>query len=144
MKTIAVDPGAVHIGIAISDENGTIARPLAIVQHVSRQEDARKIITLALENGCEIIVVGVPLDSQGNIGPRARTSIRLIQAIKELTDLPVKPWDESGSSKQVESAQTAMKLSKKRRARPKDDQAAAVILADYLESIISENAINHE
>ena len=144
MKTIAVDPGTVHIGIAISDETATITRPLTIVQHISRREDARKIVALALENGCGTIVVGVPLDSEGNIGPRARTSVRLIQAIQELTDLPVKSWDESGSSKQVESTQIAMKLSKKRRARPRDDQAAAVILADYLESISTEDAINHE
>lgn len=144
MKTIAVDPGTVHIGIAISDETGTITRPLTIVQHVSRMEDARKIVALALENGCGTIVVGVPLDSEGNIGPRARASIRLIQAVQELTDLPVKFWDESGSSKQVEITQTAMKLSKKRRAQPKDDQAAAIILADYLENISNENAINHE
>ena len=39
-KVLAVDWGSKRIGLAISDESQTIARPLAVLKHTSRAEDA--------------------------------------------------------------------------------------------------------
>ena len=35
-KILAVDPGEKNIGLAISDETATLARPLQVVKHISK------------------------------------------------------------------------------------------------------------
>ena len=43
MRILAVDPGQKNIGIALSDETGTIASPLTVIQHVKREIDAAQV-----------------------------------------------------------------------------------------------------
>jgi RNase H-fold protein (predicted Holliday junction resolvase) len=50
--------------------------------------------------------------------------MRLVEALRELTSLPVETWDESGSSMAVSQ--------KSRKNQPVDSQAAAFILQEYL------------
>ena len=49
-RLMAVDPGSKHIGVALSDPSGTITRPFCTIQHTSREEDAKKIVQVALQN----------------------------------------------------------------------------------------------
>ena len=41
MKILGIDHGNARIGVAISDQTGSFARPLKIVKHISRAEDPR-------------------------------------------------------------------------------------------------------
>lgn len=136
-KALAVDPGEVRIGIAISDETGTLARPLTILKHCSRPEDAQNIANLAQEHGVQTIVVGVALDSEGGTGPKARSAMRLIEAIRVVHPGLVVPWDESQSSRKAAEIRLAAGIKRKKRGKPLDDLAAAVILQDYLDRQIS-------
>jgi putative Holliday junction resolvase len=125
-RVLAVDPGEARLGMAISDPTGLIARPLLVIAHVSRQSDARRIAETAAEHSVDRIVVGVPLDQEGEAGPQARRAQRLIEAIALETDLPVEPWDESGS--------TLTAISLTRGGDGLDARAAAVILQEYLDA----------
>lgn len=125
-RILAVDPGEARIGLAISDPTRTIARPLQVLRHRSRQEDAVRILSIAEEQGAKLILVGVPYDQEGAVGPQARKALRLLEAIQALSDIPAVPWDESGSTLE------ALRL---RGADPElDARAAAVILQDYLDA----------
>ncbi len=124
MRVLAVDPGEVRIGIAISDPLGVVARPLTVLDHISRSDDAQHIIDLARQNEAEKIIVGLPLDQDGGIGHQARKSLRLIEEIRFKTNLEVIAWDESGSTETARSIKPADDLL--------DALAAAVILQDYL------------
>lgn len=132
-KALAVDPGEVRIGIAISDETGTLARPLTILSHVSRAEDARRIRDLALETGAEVIVVGAALDSRGQVGAKARSAHRLVEALRSVSTLKIIPWDESHSTQIAAEYRILAGVKRKTRAKPIDALAAAVILQDYLD-----------
>lgn len=124
-RVLAVDPGSVRIGLALSDPGGSIARPLDVLAHRSRAEDARAIAARALAEGAARIVVGVALDRQGEPGPAARRALRLIEALRACSDLPVEPWDESDSTRAaVEAGGQA----------PLDARAAAVVLQGYLDA----------
>jgi putative Holliday junction resolvase len=123
-RVLAVDPGEVRIGLAISDPTGTIARPLQVLRHSSRERDAMAILQVARREAVDIIVVGIALDHEGNIGPQARRAIRLIDAMRAHTDLPIEPWDETGSTqiaRQLRKPDTML-----------DARAAAVVLQEYL------------
>ena len=134
MKFLCVDPGEVRIGVAISDETGTLARPLAILGHVSREIDAKAIMQLALQNQVDAIVVGQALDSNGKPGPKARSAGKLAEALQARGEMPIYLWDESHSSQKAAELRIAKGVSRKKRSQPIDDLAAAVILQDFLEN----------
>jgi putative holliday junction resolvase len=123
---LAVDPGEARLGVAVSDPTGTVARPLTTLTHTSRDRDAAAIADLARNHEATLIVVGLPLDSEGQIGPRARRSLRLAEALRGAGPIPVKTWDESGS--------TVAAARERRSDRSLDARAAAVILQDFLDA----------
>ena len=125
-RILAVDPGDVRIGLAISDETGIIARPLLVIEHRSRQQDAEAILRVAHENSAREIVVGVAYDSVGNPGPQARKALRLAQALREAGSEIVHVWDESGSTLAAEQVRRSL--------HDLDARAAAVILQDFLDA----------
>jgi len=135
-RVLAVDPGEKRLGIAISDETGTIANPLTVIVHVARLIDAAAVAQLAREQEAVMIVVGQPLDSEGYPGPAARRSARLAEAIRTQTDLPIEFWDESGSTRSAQAARVAMGVSRSKRKGHLDDLAATVILQSYLDAQI--------
>lgn len=133
MKILGIDHGNVRIGVAVSDDSGNFARPLTILTHVSRQQDADEIRRVCEEQNCELIVVGVPYDSGGGEGPRARSVLRFVKDLTSVAGVPVTTWDESFSTQEV--MQTSLQMGKSRSSRMKalDDRVAAVILQNYLD-----------
>lgn len=132
LKVLAVDPGEKRIGLAISDPTGTISRPLKVLEHVARAEDAQKIAEIAAEEAVGAIVIGQPLDANGEVGPQARKSIRLADAIREFTQIPVHLWDESGTTRAAIGSRVALGTSRKKRKGHLDDLAASILLQDFL------------
>jgi len=134
MRILAVDPGEKRLGIALSDPTGTIAGPLAVLEHVARPVDAATIAQLAAENGAGLIVIGQALDDDNQPTPQSRKAQRLAEAIRAQTGLPVKLWDESGSTQAAQQARLALGVSRRKRRGHLDDLAATVILQDYLDA----------
>jgi putative Holliday junction resolvase len=123
---LAVDPGEARIGLAISDATQTIARPLEVLRHTSRAADAESILERAVRHGAGAIVIGLALDSEGEVGPQARRAVRLAGALRERTSLPVETWDESNSTQSARRNKHDDPLL--------DARAAAVILQEYLDA----------
>jgi putative Holliday junction resolvase len=139
MRILAVDPGEKRLGIAVSDPTNTVANPLAVLMHVSRTIDAATIAHLATENQVDLIVVGQALDEDDLPTPQSRRASRLADAIRAQSDLPVKLWDESGSTQAARAARITMGSSRKKRRGHLDELAATYILQTYLD-VIAENS----
>jgi putative Holliday junction resolvase len=133
MRTLAVDPGEKNLGIALSDLTGTIASPLTVLKHVSRQLDAAAIAQLAYEHEAGRIIVGQALDVEGRPTPEGRRAARLAEAIRQQTDVPVELWDESGSTQAARAARLALGARRAKRRGHLDDLAATYILQTYLD-----------
>jgi putative Holliday junction resolvase len=125
-RVLAIDPGDVHLGVALSDPTATIASPLLVFRHSSRQRDVQTLIDAARQHQVERIVVGVPYGLEGDIGPQARKALRLAEALRSATTLPVVTWDESGSSRAARRGRRSDPLEHAR--------AAAVILQEHLDA----------
>jgi len=134
MRVLSVDPGEARIGIAISDQTGTIANPLTVIKHQSRLIDAAQIAQLAHENSAGLIVVGATYDVEGELTPQGRRAARLVEVIRTQTELPVELFDEAGSTQAARSARISLGVSRKKRSGHLDDLAATVILQMYLDS----------
>jgi putative holliday junction resolvase len=134
MRVLAIDPGEKRIGVAVSDPTGTIANPLKVIKHVSRQIDAVVIASVAEEQEASLIVVGQALDDDGENTTQSKRATRLAEAIRNQTNLPVVLWDESGSTQAARAARIAMGASRRKRRGHLDDLAAAIILQSYLDA----------
>lgn len=134
MRILAVDPGQVNIGLALSDPTGTIANPLTVFKHVSRPIDAATIAQIAAENGAGLIVVGQALDADDQPTPQSRRAKRLAGAIRDQTNRPVVLWDESGSTQAARQVQLEMGTARRKRSGHLDELAATYILQTYLDA----------
>ena len=126
MKVLAIDPGEARIGLAVSDPTGTVARPLTVLGHTSRHDDVDAILAAARDHNAELLIVGLPLDSEGNVGHRARRALRLVEALRSRGSLPVTTWDESGTTVAAQRGSAPDPML--------DARAAAFLLQDYLDA----------
>ena len=131
---MSVDPGEKRIGVAISDPSATVANPLCVVEHVARAVDAAAVAQLAADNQAVLIVVGQVMDGESEPGPQGRRAIRMAEAIRLQTSVPVVLWDEYGSTEKARSARIGMGVRRSRRTGHMDDLAATVILQSYLDA----------
>jgi putative Holliday junction resolvase len=134
MRILAVDPGSKRIGIAISDSTGTIANPLAVLDHVSRLVDAAAVAEIAKNHEAGLIVVGQSLDDYGNPTFEGRRAGRFAHSLTTQTGLTVKFWDESLTTQDARAARIEMGVSRKNRSGHLDSLAATVLLQSYLDA----------
>lgn len=133
-RILAVDLGEKYIGIAISDPTGTLARPLTILRHRSRAQDAEAILELARAYRVHRIVVGVATDAQGHPTTlQARRAANLARALQGRAPIPVDLWDESFTTKDIRHLWARLGRRGRRHRRP-DASAAALLLQSYLDA----------
>jgi len=136
-RLLCVDAGEERSGLAICDEEGRLAVPLAIIERRGRALDevAAEIAALARAEACAGIIVGLPRNIDGTEGAQALRARGLGRRLAAASALPLEYWDERMSSFIAESrAAAAAAPGRKRRPRHMDDLAAAVILQTYLDA----------
>jgi putative Holliday junction resolvase len=131
---LAIDPGEKRIGVAISDESATLARPLMIIEHISMKMDAAQIAQIAGEHQVKLIVVGLPLGEHGEELPQTRHAKKLIENLQTQTDLPIESWDEWGSTQTARQVLIEVGIPRSKRGGHQDALAAAAILRSYLDT----------
>jgi putative Holliday junction resolvase len=133
MRILAVDPGDVRIGLAISDPTGTIATPLQIITHEARDKDVDRIAAIAKEQGAEMILVGQSLTEHRRPTRTGRKAAQMATALRGTTGLEVELVEESFTTADVRLARLESGMKKKKRRNPLDAEAAARLLQNYLD-----------
>ena len=134
MRVLGVDHGEKRIGLAISDATATLARPLSVIEHVSRAVDAAQVAAAATDQLAELIVIGQSFDEEGRANLAGRRAARFAEALRTQTTLPIVLWDESLSTADAREYRRAAGASRKDRQGHLDDAAAAVLLQSYLDA----------
>lgn len=129
-RVLALDVGERRIGVAVSDLTGTLATPHTVIHRRSKAEDFAAVARLVNELDVTLVVVGLPLTLDGEMGPQARRVTRYARALAETLDVPLEYHDERYST--VTADELLTEGGRKRRV-PIDAAAAAVFLQDYLE-----------
>ena len=137
-RVIALDVGGKRIGVAISDETGTIATPLG---NVARgRNDVDELRRLIADWGIERLVVGLPTGLSGREGPQAAEVRAYVASLSDAlaAGAPAAPaitfWDERLTTAIAERALIASGARRGQRKARIDAVAAAVILQDYLDA----------
>jgi putative Holliday junction resolvase len=130
---MALDVGHKRIGIAISDETGTAAQPLCVVERKNRDADFLQISRLVADNKVEKIVVGVARQSNGELGPVAKKTQSFSRRLGRALKLPVDFVDEANTTVEANQVLMAAHMSRDRRKKVVDMLAASLILRRYLD-----------
>jgi len=133
---MGLDVGAKRIGVAVSDELRLAGHPVSTMDRRGTALDADALVAMAKEREVTEIVVGLPLELSGNVGHRAVRVRVLIDALRERCGelIPIHEWDERFSTVAVERVLIDADLSRRKRKRVVDKQAAAYILQGWLDA----------
>jgi len=134
MRRLGLDYGEKRIGVAVSDELGWTAQPLGVIRRTKAEDDIDRIAELVREHGAGEVIVGLPKNLDGTIGPRGEICMAFADRLRERLGVPVVLWDERLSTAMAERTLLAADVSRKKRRQVVDKMAAAIILQHYLES----------
>ncbi|MHB8755556.1 MAG: Holliday junction resolvase RuvX [Candidatus Acidiferrales bacterium] len=131
-RVLAIDYGRRRIGLAVSDELGITAAPLATFERKNRRDDIRRLRDTARKYTISLIIVGSPVHLDGHAGEMAEEASRFAARIQKELSLPVKLRDERLTSWEAEQTleETA---GRKRKNANVDSIAAAILLREYLD-----------
>ena len=132
---LGLDIGDARTGVAISDELGIAAHPLCTIQRKSRKAVLAKLQELVAVHNVDRIVVGLPLQLDGETGTQAKKVRKFADRLAQQVNLPIVFWDESFTT--IEAAQILRGTKKRRKKRKQviDQVAAVLILEGYLEEL---------
>ncbi|MFX3624509.1 MAG: Holliday junction resolvase RuvX [Ectobacillus sp.] len=136
MRILGLDVGTKTVGVAISDEMGWTAQGVETIRiNEERNEFGfARIAELVKQYNVGKIVVGLPKNMNGTIGPRGEACQQFAARLHEHLGLEVVLWDERLSTMAAERLLISADVSRKKRKQVIDKMAAVVILQGYLDS----------
>ncbi|MFA5736639.1 MAG: Holliday junction resolvase RuvX [Candidatus Paceibacterota bacterium] len=126
MRLLGIDYGHKKVGLAISDESGRFAFPLAVV--INDKSLLKKIKKICEQEKIEIIIIGESLDLSGQPNPIMTKIRKFADELKQETKLPFKYEREfytSWEAKRIIDESQTDKMT--------DARAAALILKSYID-----------
>jgi len=132
---IGLDLGTKTIGVAVSDQLGSIATPVSTLRRRKFGQDAQALLEIIIERNIGGIVLGLPRNMDGSEGPRAQATRAFARNFTRLCDLPLTYWDERLSTVAAERALLEADTSRARRAEVIDHVAAGYILQGALDRL---------
>lgn len=135
MRVLGLDVGDKTIGVAISDPLGFTAQGIKTIIRKSKKADLEELKDICTQYGVETIIVGLPKNMNGTIGPQGEKVMRFCEYIKLNINLPLKLWDERLTTVAAHRAMLEADLSRAKRKKIVDKIAATYILQGYLDSL---------
>ena len=133
MRIMGLDVGEKRIGIAISDPMGWTAQGHSVLLRSNLEADLKSIGQLCQDYEVEKIVVGLPLNMDGTIGPKAQEVQGFARSLETGLAIEIAYWDERLTTKSAERVLIEADLSRRRRKQVIDKMAAVHILQGYLD-----------
>ena len=136
---IGLDVGDARIGVAAADGLGLTAQGLPTIKRGKREDDLDDLIRIIDERGAGKLVVGLPKNMNGSIGPQAEKVQGFVEALLSrmretgFAAPDVVYWDERLTTVAAHRTLLEADLSRKKRKGAVDRLAAVFILQGYLD-----------
>lgn len=134
MRIMSLDIGTKRIGVAVSDETGTLAQGKCVVLRKSDDKALKEIDVLIKDLAVNTVVLGLPLNMNGTKGERALDAEKFGGKLISSSGVRVVYWDERLSTKEIEDILIVASVRRDKRKELLDKMAAQVILQSYLDS----------
>lgn len=136
MRILALDVGDKTIGVAASDLLLLTAQGIEVIRRTSIERDFARLGEIINQYEVETIVIGLPKNMNGTIGPRGELMKEFASKIAEsFPKAKVHLWDERLSTVAAQKALIAADVSRTKRKKVIDKMAAVFILQGYLDSL---------
>ena len=131
MRYLGVDYGSKKVGLALSDEAGTMGFPHAVIPNTPRLVD--EVRALVAKENIGAVVIGESRDLAGVDNPIAKDARAFGAQLAECAGVPVFYESEVFTSAEARRAPEKEMKSRAQKSRaPIDASAAALILTSYL------------
>lgn len=132
---IAIDHGQKKIGIAISNQECTIAMPLLVINEPNDDKKINMISDLVKTYSTCAIVIGLPISMNGDNSSQTEVVQKFAQKLSSIINLPIYLQDERLTSKAADNLLRSFGMNRKDRNANDDAIAASMILETTLNSL---------
>jgi putative Holliday junction resolvase len=129
---LAFDVGTRTIGVASADSSVGLATPRFTLSRAGVKRDVVALVERAITAEVGALVVGLPIQDDGEEGRSARLARQVGEALAAATGLPLHYQDESYSTVEAQDRLRAAGHDSRAIRELVDQAAAAVILEDWL------------
>lgn len=139
-KIMALDVGDKTIGVAVSDALLLTAQGITTIDRIGIRKDTAKVLELIKEHNCGTLIIGLPLNLDGTDSVQTENvkDFKLMMDNKLMSsgmkDVKTKFQDERFTTVMAEKVLIEADMSRKKRKKVIDKQAAVLILQSYLDS----------
>ncbi len=140
-KIMALDVGDKTIGVAVSDALLLTAQGITTIDRIGIRKDTAKVLELIKEHNCGTLIIGLPLNLDGTYSVQTENvkDFKLMMDNKLMSsgmkDVKTKFQDERFTTVMAEKVLIEADMSRKKRKKVIDKQAAVLILQSYLDSV---------
>ncbi len=132
-RALAVDLGAVRVGLALSDPLGITAQPKGFLLRRTLRGDLGALLDLIKEHQVATVVVGHPLLMSGIAGEKAIDAQTFAERLRAHGVCSVVLWDERLTTVQAQRALIEGNVSRRNRKLVVDAAAATIMLQSWLD-----------
>jgi putative Holliday junction resolvase len=132
MRILGLDLGEKTIGVAVSDELAMTAQGLKTLRRQGIKADLQALTEIILEYSVDAMVVGVPRNMDGSLGPAAEKTLKFVEHLETL-GIPVTTADERLTTVMAEKVLIGGNVRRSNRKKVIDKVAAILILQGHLD-----------
>ena len=134
MRIIGLDVGTVRIGVAQSDIMQILASSTEVIVRTTPEKDAARVAQLCKSLNAEKVVVGLPLQMNGEEGLSVGMVKSFVAVLEPLIpDIPIEYQDERLSTVSAQRMLIEADMRRDKRKGVVDKVAATIILQNYLD-----------
>lgn len=134
-RVLGLDIGDKTIGIAVSDLLGITAQSITTIRRESNKKDYDALEALLIEYNIKKVVVGLPKNMDGSIGPQCEKVMKFATKLKNKFKVEIIYVDERLTTVSAERVLIEADVSRKKRKSLIDKVAATYILQAYLDGL---------
>lgn len=128
-----MDVGDRRIGIAVSDSLGWTAQAVGTLERKNNEYDFAKIKEILVEYQPEKLVIGLPKNMNGTLGPQGEKTTLFAKQLEDMFDIEIVFWDERLTTVFAHKTMIEANVKRKDRKKKVDTVAAVLILQSYLD-----------
>ena len=133
MQILAIDYGQKRIGLAVCDEAETMALSMGLFEWQGKAHELERLGEKIRESGAKQVVVGLPRNMDGSLGPSAERVLKFIESLKRLVDVPFVTWDERLTSEEAKKQLHGIEMTRRKKRAHLNVVSAQIILNAYLD-----------
>lgn len=132
-RILGLDVGDKYIGVAVSDLLQFTAQGVTTIKRESKEKDFKAIENLLNEYQIKKVVVGLPKNMNGTMGPQSEKVIKFAEKIKNKFNIDLIYIDERLTTVSAERILIESDVRRENRKKVIDKIAASYILQTYLD-----------